>query len=193
MLAKLKIVYQNKMYLFIANTVGIFLLMILFYGLLRRNESINMWYVNRLNDYAIILLKIAKHIIQQFGYEVVTYGKTIRIIDNFSTKGIFMDRGCMGRNVMLGYLGLILAYPGRNIHKLWYIPLGLMILVFVNAIRIAGLAIIADCCPQYSDINHYVVFKIAAWIVIFLLWVVWMNKFGTLKIKKNQQLKVPKK
>lgn len=159
---------------------------ILFYYVFRRIEWVNNWYVDVLNKYAIFLLEVSKYIVNLFGYEAVTYGKTLRIIEHVSTRGIFLDRGCMGRNVMLGFMGLIIVYPGKISHKLWYIPMGLGILILVNVARISALAIIADCCPKYSDINHHFVFKIVAWAVIFALWAVWINKFGTIKLKTNR-------
>jgi len=91
----------------------------------------------------------------------------------------------MGRNVLIGFAGLISVFPGMFKQKLWFIPMGLAILIFVNVLRISGLAITAYCCPEYSDINHYVVFKIVAWIVIFLLWMWWINKFALKAIKKK--------
>jgi len=152
---------------------------------LRKIEIINIFYVDVLNYYARILLIFSKLCLELFGHEVVTYGKTIKIIDNFHTSGVFLDRGCMGRNVLLAFSVMILALPGPFKHKLWYLPSGLIILTFVNVLRISGLAYINKCCPDYSDINHYLFFKLAAWTVIFILWYVWIKKFS-LKYMKNK-------
>jgi len=173
---------------FIISAILIFSFIYIFYTFLRQNEAINSWYVDTLNKFATLLLIGAKYFTELFGFEVVTFGKSIRIVDNFQAASIFLDRGCMGRNVMLGYAALIAVFPGKFIHKLWYIPMGLLIIIFVNILRISGLAITAYCCPEYSDINHYIIFKIVAWIVIFILWVIWFNRFSPFS-KINQKRK----
>jgi exosortase/archaeosortase family protein len=164
-----------------------FLLILLFYNVLRDIKVVNDFYVDSLNMYAKILLWGSKLITELFGYEVTTYGKTIKIVDDFKASGIYLDRGCMGRNVLLGFTALIVAFPGKSVHKLWYIPMGIVILTLVNMLRITGLAITAFCCPQYSDINHYFVFKVAAWIIIFILWLIWFNRFSPFPKSKKQQ------
>jgi len=170
---------------FLTGGIIAFFLIFLFYHVLRKNEIIDKWYVDILNHFANILLIGSKFITELFGFEVVTYGKTIKIIDEFKAAGIYLDRGCMGRNVMLGYAALIAVFPGKLINKLWYIPMGLIVITFVNMLRISGLAITAYCCPQYSDVNHYFIFKIVAWIVIFILWVIWFNRYSPFAKKKK--------
>lgn len=175
---------------FVANGLLLFGLFIGFYKGLRQIPEVDEWYVDSLNSYATFLLVVSDFFVELFGFEAVIYGKTIRIVDELLAQGVYLDRGCMGRNVMLGYAGLIAMFPGGFKHKLWYIPAGLVILVFVNILRISGLAIIAYCCPEYSDINHHFVFKIAAWGVIFLLWVIWFKRFSnTKKTSPNTQKK----
>jgi len=183
---------KNKINYWLRFLVGgalAFALIYVFYNVIRENTIINNWYVDTLNKFAKILLFGSKLITEVFGFEVVTYGKSIRIVDNFQSAAIFLDRGCMGRNVMLGYAALIAVFPGKFVHKLWFIPMGLVVITLVNMLRISGLAITAYCCPQYSDINHYVVFQIAAYVVIFVLWIIWFNKFSPFvaKNKKNIQ------
>ena len=177
---------QTKYWLrFLIGGVVLFIIVYLFYHLLRQFEFIDQIYVKGLNKFAQFLLYASKNFTELFGYEVTTYGKTIRIVDDFKAHGVFMDRGCMGRNVLLAFAGLTAVFPGKIKHKLWYIPMGLIIITFVNVLRISGLAITAYCCPQYSDINHYLVFKVIAWIVIFILWIIWFNRFSPLSKKKN--------
>ncbi len=162
---------------FIVNAILLFITFIVFYFILREIEYVDVLYVDGLNLFAKLLLFLSEQFTELFGYEVVTYGKTIRIIDDFRASGIHLDRGCMGRNVLIGYAGLILATPGMFYKKLWYIPMGMTILTFINVLRISGLAITAYCCPQYSDVNHYFIFKTFAWAAIFILWTIWFNKF----------------
>lgn len=170
---------------FLIRGVLLFIIILVFYNILRQNEYVNRIYVNILNKFAQFLLFASAKFTELFGFEVTTYGKTLKIVDEFKAHGIYMDRGCMGRNVLLTFAGLIAVFPGKFINKLWYIPSGLAIITFVNILRISGLAITAYCCPEYSDINHYLVFKIVAWVVIFILWIIWFNRFSPFAEKRK--------
>jgi exosortase/archaeosortase family protein len=172
---------------FLVNIALLGILFTFFYYFLRDFKFVNDIYLWGIEQFSYFLLTCSKYLVQTFGYEAVTYGKTIRIIDGFTARGVFLDRGCMGRNVLLAYAGLIIAAPGNFKNKLWFIPMGLAIITFVNIIRISGLAITAHCCTEYLDINHHFVFKISAWIVIFFLWVIWFKKYMNPKKKTNIQ------
>ncbi len=174
---------------FLVGGIVLFFITWFFYGVLRENETIDEYYVTALNYFARMLLFFSEIFTELLGFEVVTYGKTIRIIDGLKAHGVYLDRGCMGRNVMLAYAGLIAVFPGSWKHKIWYIPMGLAIITFVNILRISGLAITAYCCPEYSEVNHHLVFKIVAWGVIFILWKIWFDKFSPFSNKSNQKNK----
>ena len=173
---------KKKWLMFIIRAIILFFLFLIFYKLIRKIPFIDNLYVYILNKFATFLLHSSTFFVHLLGYEVVYYGKTIKIIDNLYTPGVYLDRGCMGRNVMLAYAGLIAVFPGKFIHKLWYIPMGLIIITFINIIRISGLAVIYYRWPEYGDINHYVIFKYTAWLIILILWIIWMNKFSTLSL-----------
>lgn len=179
---------QKKYWLrFLISGAALLIIVYLFYHVLRQFEFIDQIYVEALNKFAQFLLFASKKFTELFGFEVTVYGKTIKIVDGYKAHGVYMDRGCMGRNVLLAFAGLIAVFPGKTKHKLWYIPMGLTVITFVNILRISGLAITAYCCPEYSDINHYLVFKIVAWIIIFILWMIWFNRFSPFAKKKNTE------
>ena len=177
---------KNNVWLrFLISAIVMFVAIVFFYGVLRDIEYINTLYVDVLNEFAVFLLYCSEFVLELFGFEAITYGKTVEILSDFHNKGIYLDRGCMGRNVMLGYAAVIFVFPGKLIHKLWYIPAGLIIITIINIFRISGLTYIALCCPEYSDINHYFIFKGVAWITILFMWGIWVNKFSNIKTKKN--------
>ncbi|MEA2041964.1 MAG: hypothetical protein U9N85_05365 [Bacteroidota bacterium] len=179
---RLKVLYNKNKWLKIIAYAGLMLAaIILFYNVLRDIEFINTLYVKVLNEFAVFLLFASEFFLELFGVEVITYGKTVEILSDFYNKGIYLDRGCMGRNVMLAYAAVVFIFPGKLMHKLWYIPAGLIVIILINIIRISALAYIALCCPEYSDINHYIIFKGVAWIAIFVMWSIWINKFSKAK------------
>ncbi len=159
----------------------------LFYSVLRNITFINDLYVDILNEFARFLLWASELLLNLFGFKTVTYGKTIEILDNFTNKGIYLDRGCMGRNVMLVFSALVFVFPGNWKNKLWYIPMGLIIIIFINVVRIASLTYISYRYPEHLDFNHYVVFRVVAWIAIFIMWGIWFNRLSGMKNKKSKE------
>ncbi len=191
MLNKIKNIFsatvKKKWLMFILRAIVLFFIFLLFYKLLRKIPFIDRIYIDILHKFASFLLNMSSFFIGLLGYEVTTYGKTIKIIDDLYTPGVYLDRGCMGRNVILAYAGLIAVFPGKIVHKLWYIPLGLVIITFINILRIAGLAVIYHRWPEYGDVNHYVIFKYTAWLIILILWMIWVNKFSKLSLKNYKK------
>ena len=158
-----------------------------FYNFLRDLDSINNLYLELLNYYALFLVKTSKFILEMLGYTVVSFGKTVRIIDNSSTSGVYLNKGCMGRDFLLVFTGFIIAFPGKINDKLWFIPTGISLLIVVNLIRIVGLAVVTYCCPTNNiGINNHDLFKYSAWTVILILWFFWINKYSRInEIKFN--------
>lgn len=177
---------NNYLYGFLLRSALLIFLYIFFYYFLREFNPINNTYVDILNIYADFLVKASKFLLELFGYEVVTYGKTVKIIENYYTAGVFLNRGCMGRDFLLYFIGFIIAFPGKIKDKAWYIPMGILILIFANILRICGLAIVAYCCNNTNiGINNHDLFKYAAWTVLIILGYIWINKLSPLS-KKNK-------
>jgi exosortase/archaeosortase family protein len=128
------------------------------------------------------LLIASKHFLNILGFETEVFGKTIRIT---GTGGVYLDRGCLGRNLMGLFAGFIIAYPGIIKKKLWYIPLGLVLITIINIFRISALAYIVVCCPEHVDINHHVIFKYTVYTLIFLMWYIWIKRVNIRPKKKS--------
>ena len=72
-------------------------------------------------------------------------------------------------------LFLMLLFPGPWKAKLWFIPLGLVVIHFVNVFRIFGLGLTLIPWPAYFDQFHDYFFKTIFYFIIFLMWVVWVE------------------
>ena len=89
--------------------------------------------------------------------------------------------GCLGFKQMLIYAGIILFYWGPLLKKLWYIPMGCIILTVYNVIRIAAIVRFTDGCPERFDSLHDGILRYIYYTIVFLLWVVWEEFI----VKKN--------
>lgn len=86
--------------------------------------------------------------------------------------GLQVVWGCCGLKQSLEFLFSVLLCPGGGRKKLWYIPLGLLILHCFNVLRLAVVFYFTGYGPETGELVHYA-FK---WLYngcIFLLWLVW--------------------
>jgi len=101
------------------------------------------------------------------------------VLDNrlkFSTEGNAWIRiiwGCLGLKQMSIYAGVILFYWGPFLKKLWYIPMGCIILTVYNFIRVAMIVWLTDGAPERFESLHNGIFRYIYYTIIFFLWVVW--------------------
>jgi len=89
---------------------------------------------------------------------------------------MFVNMGCSGLKQMIQFALLMLVFPGPWKHKLWFIPLGVLVMHLTNLFRMVGLAVVMNNWPQYWDFSHDNLFRPFFYLIIFLLWVWWVEK-----------------
>ena len=115
----------------------------------------------------------------------------------FPTEGniwISIIWGCLGFKQMSIYAGVILFYWGPLLKKLWYIPMGCVILTIYNTIRIATTVWLTNGNPERFDSLHDGILRYIYYAIVFLLWVVWeefiVKKNYTYAIRSNKNSKL---
>jgi len=81
--------------------------------------------------------------------------------------------GCTGIKQMSIFAGIILFYWGPFLKKLWYIPLGCIILTIYNIMRIGLITVFTRGYPERFDSLHDGIFRYIYYTIVFLLWVYW--------------------
>ncbi|NOR88311.1 MAG: hypothetical protein GQ527_11950 [Bacteroidales bacterium] len=108
-----------------------------------------------------------------FGMEITTIDRTMY----WANDGyISINHGCSGLKQMIQFALLMMIFPGPWRHKLWYIPLGIFIVHLTNLFRIIGLAVVLVSVPDYWKFSHDYLFRPFFYVVIFSLWVYWVEK-----------------
>ncbi len=102
---------------------------------------------------------------------------TIRTIGVQGSNGLWIGDPCNGLTLFALFTLFIIAYPGKWKHKLWYIPVGIIVIHTMNIIRITALCIITKKSPDMLEFNHTYLFQIIMYGVIFVLWYLWIRKF----------------
>ncbi len=86
---------------------------------------------------------------------------------------ITINNSCAGDKQILQFMLLLLIYPGPWRRKLWYIPLGMVIIHFTNVLRIVLLSLVSVYRPEWWHTAHDTVLRAMFYVVILGLWVVW--------------------
>ncbi len=96
---------------------------------------------------------------------------------------VAVEGACSGLKQFYEWTVLMILFPGPWRKKLWYIPLGLIVIHINNIIRIVILSVVVIHWPQHWDFIHMWILRPFFYVVIFALWVVWVER---LKVKKRK-------
>ena len=134
------------------------------------------------------IINLCKWIFDLFGYKTFA-SKEVNDFQVFGidgSNGVWIGGPCNGINLMFLFAIFVIAYPGNIKNKLWYIPLGILIVHSINILRIVALAFIAFYYPNYLNFNHTYTFTFLAYSAVFGLWMLWVNKFSLTKTSEKK-------
>jgi exosortase family protein XrtF len=172
-----KYLLQFKPFLiFISTFFGVYILLTVIYKFYLNSFEINDvdgitsvvgHNVNQLMDLFNCDIKIFKSIANP--YLEVWYNKryTLRIIE-----------GCNAISVIILFVSFVVAFSGKFKTTLFFILFGIFIIYLLNVIRIALLTVLLFHFPEKEHILHGVLFPLVIYGMIFILWIIWVNKFS---------------
>jgi exosortase/archaeosortase family protein len=100
----------------------------------------------------------------------------------FSNGGfVTVVESCSGLKQFYQILVLFVLFPGPWKHKLWFIPMSILIMHLVNILRIVILSVMTVWKPEYWAFTHEWILRPFFYVVIFALWVWWVEKFSRRK------------
>lgn len=86
--------------------------------------------------------------------------------------------GCNALSVIILFIAFIIAFSGKLKNTLLYIICGSVLIHILNVARIALLCVLLYRFPAQEHLLHGVVFPLIIYGIVFLLWVIWVNKFS---------------
>lgn len=139
------------------------------------HTNLDEWIINN-------LVSIAESILRLFGYSMTQYDPEPYMdrIGIAGSTGVFIGEPCDGFVLFTLFVAFITAFPGPLKHKLWFVPCGILLIHFINALRIIALVLIMRSHPDWLSFNHDYTFTIIVYSFVFLLWWIWINKFSPL-------------
>jgi len=117
-----------------------------------------------------------------FGYQFTGSNNTITFQ---SGSWMAINTSCSGFKQILQAFFLFLLFPGKIKHKLWFIPLAIGLMHIANIIRLTGVALTMYYHPEWWKFSHDYIFRGVFYLILFLLWVWWEEKF---RLKKTVNL-----
>ena len=188
--------------------VGLFILLIIsFHFLYLGWQALGYWPVGRL-VYSLMVWSVdmvysqSCWVLDRIFHVDITTLSGHRLIAAMNKDGgwarVIIAPDCACLKQWMHWIFLMMLFPGPWKHKLWYIPAGLVVIEWTNVVRICGILLMQMQWPNIhirlmgSDINtfhlaHDYVFKFFFYLVIFLMWVLWVEKFYDKKTTKPKQ------
>jgi exosortase/archaeosortase family protein len=101
--------------------------------------------------------------------------------------GLVLNESCSGIKQILQFALLMLIFPGPWKHKAWFIPLGMVVVHFTNVLRIVILTVVAEHWPTNIQYMHDNWVRIMFYVVIFAMWLIWVEKIDDKKPDKQSE------
>jgi exosortase family protein XrtF len=86
--------------------------------------------------------------------------------------------GCNGLSVIILFISFVVAFSGKTRATILFVIGGSLLIHVLNVFRIALLSILLYYFPSSEHILHGVLFPLFIYGVVFLLWIIWVNKFS---------------
>jgi exosortase family protein XrtF len=165
---------QNKFLRFLVTSSVIYITLYLIYEfIIKKHTHIDEAFIR-------VIIRSSDAILQWLGYDTFT-----RLGDNDypgigidGSTGVWVGASCNALTLFFLFAVFIFAYPGHQKSKLWFIPLGILTIHILNILRVVALALISFYKPEYLEFNHTYTFTFIVYCYIFLLWMIWVNKFS---------------
>ena len=93
--------------------------------------------------------------------------------------------GWNGISVIILFVSFVIAFSGKFKVTVLFLVLGSVIIYTVNLFRIVLLTLGLYYYPWHGELLHTVIFPAVIYGIVFLLWMLWVNKFSNLG-KKNE-------
>jgi exosortase family protein XrtF len=118
---------------------------------------------------------VSGEILGGLGFEPLASGRSLRLP---GVVGVHVADGCNGLTTIGLFIGFVVAYPGKMIRRLLFIPLGILAIYATNVLRVIAMVLAQKYWPAAFDPLHGFGLTAIFYVVVFALWVVWANYGG---------------
>lgn len=120
------------------------------------------------------IIHYASDILKSMGYPLFQNGTHFGIVNS---AGLIVSEPCNGVSLFVTFAIFIIAFNGTIKNKLWFIPVGILLINVLNILRVVALCLIINYKPHLLEFNHSYTFTFLMYTIIFGLWIIWIKKF----------------
>jgi exosortase/archaeosortase family protein len=118
---------------------------------------------------------VSGEILSAVGFEPSGTGRSLRLP---GVAGVYVADGCNGLTTIGLFIGFVVAYPGKMVRRLLFIPLGILAIYATNVLRVIAMVLAQKYWPVAFDPLHTFGLTAIFYVVVFALWVLWANVGG---------------
>ena len=126
------------------------------------------------------LVFLGEQLLEGFGYHLIAPSPDAKVqtlgIDG--STGLWIGDPCNGMTLFALFTIFVISYPGPIKRKLWFIPVGILAIHFMNFLRVIGLVLINYYSPESLEFNHNYTFTTIVYSFVFFLWYLWAEKLS---------------
>jgi exosortase family protein XrtF len=118
------------------------------------------------------------------GYDTVVQQTNDELSMMFFVENVYavpIVEGCNSISVLILFLSFIIAFAGSLKATIIFGAFGIFAIYCINILRILALSKLMYVYPEYQDILHNLFFPAVIYGAVFVLWIIWVNKFSYLK------------
>lgn len=129
-------------------------------------------HLNYVSGLRHFLLQTAEWILMQLGYTTFTTNYWLRVSGH---GGIIVVYSCLGFGVMSFFTAFVLAWPKPIKNKLWFLPIGLIVIQSLNIMRFILLSLFWKGSLLKGFIDHHDLFNIILYILLLGIIYFWVK------------------
>jgi exosortase family protein XrtF len=163
-------------FIFISTFFVAYILLTLIYKL-----YLNQFQSNEVDGITYLVGKQVEYLMQLFGCDIKIQESEVASFLEVWYKSLYYIRiveGCNAVSVMILFVSFVVSFSGKFKTTLVFILFGIIFIHVLNVIRIALLTVLLFHFPKYQQLLHGVFFPLMIYGTVFILWIVWVNKFS---------------
>ena len=162
--------------------VSYFLLVAIYNGYLQKSQQKENFY--QTSSITTAVANQTVKVLMAFGYNAKAIQHDKEVSLKLFFEGNYIVRiieGCNAISLIILFVAFIFSFSGTVKATLLFSIIGSALIYIINILRIVFLVLMLHKFPSQIVILHDLVFPAIIYGFIFLLWVLWVNKFSNLK------------
>ncbi|MFV8376730.1 exosortase family protein XrtF [Flavobacterium sp. LB1P71] len=144
-------------------------------------EYLNSFGENKLDAITRLVGKNTKQVLQLFNHSATVeenkFEPYIKLFYNQKYMARIIE-GCNAISVIILFVSFVVAFSGKLKPTLLFVFGGSLFIYVLNVLRIGFLCVLMFNFPNQKQFLHGVLFPLFIYGVVFILWLIWVNKFS---------------